>query len=347
MTILGHMDWSVSRGSTSVIMGPGGAGKTSLMRALAGFNDSPLELEGEWMYCGRSIASGGRRPTPAEGIAWCGQPPRGWSRDHGRGPALERALRDTDADVVLLDEPDMWVQDDDHEELLSRIGALAATSTVVLSTHNISFGRRCADDICLLSGGRIIESSSAARFFASESVLTQHFLRTGSLELGKITIPPPSGFHWVLDRHLGGMAQPGMLRPLVDDIEFFEASGVDVLVTLTESPLATSAIAQLNAHGVGRVLHWPIPDMDVPSRQAALHMIRRLSEMYLAGKIVVVHCHGGLGRTGLVLAMMLVAQGHSPEDAVNYLRSIQPLYIQTEGQLQFVHAMASELVSTQ
>ena len=55
-----------------------------------------------------------------------------------------------------------------------------------------------------------------------------------------------------------------------------------------------------------------------------------------AGERVLVHCKGGLGRTGLVAARLLVEFGVAPADAVARVRAARPGAIETERQLAYV-----------
>ncbi len=55
------------------------------------------------------------------------------------------------------------------------------------------------------------------------------------------------------------------------------------------------------------------------------------------GKNVVVHCRGGLGRTGTVAACVLVALGnHSADEAIGAVRAARNGTVQTKDQANFV-----------
>ena len=69
--------------------------------------------------------------------------------------------------------------------------------------------------------------------------------------------------------------------------------------------------------------HLPIVDGGVPNRhfehawnRAGENLRRRL----MAGEGVVIHCRGGLGRTGIVAARLLVEFGEDPENALFRVR---------------------------
>lgn len=59
----------------------------------------------------------------------------------------------------------------------------------------------------------------------------------------------------------------------------------------------------------------PIPDFGVPDRAAAEPVLAALTDDLAAGRHVLVHCWGGVGRSGLVAAALLVRLGATPADA--------------------------------
>jgi protein-tyrosine phosphatase len=99
----------------------------------------------------------------------------------------------------------------------------------------------------------------------------------------------------------------------------------DILVSLIEEhefeELKIRTLRE-RAKDYGIEVTWfPIRDMSVP---VAVKPYARLIEMILgalhAGKTVVVHCMGGLGRTGLVAASTLVALGLTADEAIRTVR---------------------------
>ncbi len=78
-----------------------------------------------------------------------------------------------------------------------------------------------------------------------------------------------------------------------------------------------------------------IPDMGVPgSHQAAQwrDLVLEVTSRLRAGEKVIVHCLGGLGRTGMLVGCVLVELGLEPEEAVRVTRAARPGAIQTSGQ---------------
>jgi hypothetical protein len=60
------------------------------------------------------------------------------------------------------------------------------------------------------------------------------------------------------------------------------------------------------AFGADNVLWAPTPDLKLPAAEAVRHILKFLQDAAGKGEKVVVHCSGGIGRTGVVLAAWLV-----------------------------------------
>ncbi len=235
--------------------------------------------------------------------------------------------------MMILDEPDRWVVPEERQALSSWIQEFRGRIPILLSTHHVEFGRACADEVCLLGDCRILESSSADSFFGSPSAHARQLLTVGAV-WPKPSIPTPSSFRWVVPGALGGMAQPGLVRSLDDDLLFCASIGVNTLISLTKAPFDP---AQAAGAGISNTIHLPIPDMGVPSLPGGIQLARQARDLMDEGQVVIFHCKGGLGRTGLMLALVLLTRGWTADAAVQTLREIQPLYIQSPEQLAFVH----------
>lgn len=88
-------------------------------------------------------------------------------------------------------------------------------------------------------------------------------------------------------------------------------------------------------------------DMTTPS----LNMMKDITSVacneVLNGGKVAVHCHAGYGRTGIVIACMLVRlQGLSAQDAIKLVRTQRPGSVQTAKQQSFVRLFESEYHTT-
>ncbi len=86
-----------------------------------------------------------------------------------------------------------------------------------------------------------------------------------------------------------------------------------------------------------QVLHLPIPDFNVPSREDLEEAIKRTVEHAEVGKNILIHCHAGLGRTGLFVAYLAKrVLGLSSEEAIHWTRKYIPHALETDGQSQMV-----------
>lgn len=113
---------------------------------------------------------------------------------------------------------------------------------------------------------------------------------------------------------LGLMPRPRGGDQLEADIKGLKAQGVDLLVCLVEeweqkSLDLTAEPRFCLIHNI-EFRHFPIPDFGFPKDDAAfLAFTRSLSQKLDLGKKAVVHCHGGIGRSSLTAAGVLVHRG--------------------------------------
>ncbi len=103
-----------------------------------------------------------------------------------------------------------------------------------------------------------------------------------------------------------------------------------------------SVVCLLNIPGDQRVyesagfsfLSMPVPNGGAPASEDEA---RILNEFFrLSPPALAVHCEAGLGRTGTVIAMLLIAQGLGLDDAVSRVRAAQPAAIETAAQMKFL-----------
>jgi protein-tyrosine phosphatase len=135
------------------------------------------------------------------------------------------------------------------------------------------------------------------------------------------------------------------LRVLRDDY------GTDTLVSVMEEHeyrgYGIPEFFERDLIGGIEVLRFAIEDMNVPKEAEATEyeaLIRDVLDRMRQGKNVVVHCRGGLGRTGTVAACVLVALGrHTAEDAIETVRKARRGTIQTDEQEGFVRRFEETL----
>ena len=132
-------------------------------------------------------------------------------------------------------------------------------------------------------------------------------------------------------------------RDLDRDLEIIQGWGAKVVLTLVEaSELEALKVAGLGEKVRGRGMRWlhlPIVDVSVPSeafeRQWHDEVPALLSTLAQGGKVLV-HCKGGLGRAGMVAAILLIENGERPEVAIRKVRDVRPGAIETPAQERYV-----------
>jgi protein-tyrosine phosphatase len=150
-----------------------------------------------------------------------------------------------------------------------------------------------------------------------------------------------------------GKCHPGMhflwQRDLEKDlIRLQQEYSTHLLVTLLEAEempklKIPNLIDRVKAHGM-QSCWFPIPDFSTPDSMSELQqLIEKILTAVETEQTVVIHCKGGLGRSGLVAASCLVALGHSPETAFALVRQARPGSVETASQEAYVHQLAKFL----
>ena len=132
-------------------------------------------------------------------------------------------------------------------------------------------------------------------------------------------------------------------RDLDTDLLVVRDWGATLLVTLVEeTELELLQVSQIESKNLALKMDWlhmPIVDFSVPSTdfesvwpRHCENMIGRVEN----GERIVLHCRGGLGRTGTVAAWLLVEMGYQPSEAIGVIRKARPHAIETYEQEQYV-----------
>jgi Cyclin-dependent kinase inhibitor 3 (CDKN3) len=132
---------------------------------------------------------------------------------------------------------------------------------------------------------------------------------------------------------------PGRSGDLSGDVAAIRNWKPAIVVSMTEADeMLASGAADLSALLASSCIlwrHFPVADYGIPETamlpqwatlSAALHA--RLD----AGEGVLLHCMGGLGRSGMIALRLLVERGEGGDVALARIRTVRPGAVETEAQ---------------
>jgi ADP-ribosyl-[dinitrogen reductase] hydrolase len=136
-------------------------------------------------------------------------------------------------------------------------------------------------------------------------------------------------------------------RDLNADLEAISKWGAVALVTLIEDhEFIDLSVLDLGDKAEGLGLEWhhlPIKDVNIPRgefRDAWAYSGHRLRSLLRAGKKIVIHCKGGLGRTGIVAGRLMIELGQTPIEVIDAIRKARPGSIETSEQEVYVRQLS-------
>ncbi len=213
--VLDAVSFAFVAGGINVILGPGGAGKSTLLRALGAEPAAAASpwVRGELILPGTPAVSMAQKPRPRRSPF-----ERLLRTAPGQGPAPKRLIRQVwrsvpevvgllepalevpinqlpypqvrlaeltlalaGAPYVLLDEPEVGLEEGAREWVVRCLRDLRGHRTLVLATHHLGVARRLADFALLLSEGTVVESGPNPPFFERPRLArTRRFVTMGS-----------------------------------------------------------------------------------------------------------------------------------------------------------------------
>jgi atypical dual specificity phosphatase len=417
--VLADVTFDIPRIGLTVLVGPAGSGKSTLVRTIAGLNESHPSLStwGAALFDGSPLRLV-RPAAPGEvrrGVGFVMQHARffvdsvrenlvsalpdrsrmerraqtrhvtallahhnlgelerrldedvtGLSTQLQRRLAVVRALV-SEPSILVADEPTAGLDESEAIDLLAMLRVQARERAVLFVTHHQRFAQIAGGTTVLLASGRVQETAPTAVFFRSpRTEAGQGFVRTGGCpspspvahteDLESSAPPPaslpveamarsrfegPRGFFWVWPGRLGGLPRPGIVEPAQEDLAALKRLGVTTMVTLEETPTIAGPALE---HAEMSSIHFPIIDMGVPAVADAEVFCRDLHARIEAGEVVALHCRAGLGRTGTMLAAMLVYAGEPARAAIERVRRLNPRSIQSGAQVEFLSVFEGSL----
>ena len=132
-------------------------------------------------------------------------------------------------------------------------------------------------------------------------------------------------------------------RDLTTDLVTFKSWGCRTVVTLMEQhELDEFKVSQLGDRVQECGMEWiqlPIGDGGIPDDNFVErwnHLGLLLRQRLRNGESIIVHCRGGLGRTGTLVAQLLIEMGNGPEEAIDKVRRVRPGAIENSIQEGYV-----------
>ena len=128
-------------------------------------------------------------------------------------------------------------------------------------------------------------------------------------------------FDWIVERKVAAMAMPWP-----EDVPELRRLSVTSVLSLT-----TGAPREIADSGLVHLV-LPVRDFHPPTPQQLDEAVEFVDRTVALGGACAVHCMGGLGRTGTVIAAWFVYRGRSAKDAIDEVRRLRPGSIETREQ---------------
>lgn len=127
----------------------------------------------------------------------------------------------------------------------------------------------------------------------------------------------------------------GMPVPEEKDLQNLSDTGIRSIVCLLED---NNKIDNYTSNGF-ESLWLPIPDNEAPTLNQVNKLVEFIDLQNQKNNTVAIHCKGGRGRTGTMIASYLISKGATFDEAISKIEENQPNAIKKECQLTFLKAL--------
>ncbi|XP_052552626.1 cyclin-dependent kinase inhibitor 3 isoform X3 [Tympanuchus pallidicinctus] len=149
------------------------------------------------------------------------------------------------------------------------------------------------------------------------------------LPLSWLPLPPAYSSAFLAVCSLPGCRFKDIRRNLQKDIDELKSCGTqDVFVLCTKGELLKYRVPNLidayQERGIC-VHHYPIPDGDAPDVTTCCTILEELRSCLESNRKTIIHCYGGLGRSCLIAACLLLQLSDvvTPQQAIDSLRELR------------------------
>ena len=132
---------------------------------------------------------------------------------------------------------------------------------------------------------------------------------------------------WIDEPHLLGSR-----NPTDAELEQLRSNGFEIVVSLLRADEQTPGYDRERAMAAGYALHnIPVKDYCAPTVAQLEQFVELVSRAPSSSKIIV-HCQGGIGRTGTFAAAYWITKGLTAQDAISRVRRARPHAVETREQ---------------
>lgn len=131
----------------------------------------------------------------------------------------------------------------------------------------------------------------------------------------------------------------GMPAPKKEDLEDLNKAGIKSIVCLLED---NSNIETYNKNGF-ESLWLPVADDKAPTFEQVEKLVEFIENQSKKNNPVAIHCQGGKGRTGTLIASYLIAKGASFKEAMEKIEKNQANAIKKDFQINFLKELSNKV----